>query len=278
MTRDTFDTIFRTVGKWGRRRCRHPFPLPGTPPCPFPRSSCPDLFHCCPVQFRPTGRTACVAEGFRWIGRLGPRISARRRLPHHVMPGLVPGIHVLRRRGAGPARARRRRDVDARNKSGHDGGGGDKEGGCGQAAIRVPIRRAGRKPACTDALRRVQPILTGQQWTCSGHHGRTEETLRVSRPPMWRTRSCMQPSSLPMQPSLGISGRVYADRNADRPAESTNAGIPARHPRDANVDPVAICLPDAYVDGGKRMESMSCTLSTNSSRTTAAVPTETDIL
>ena len=34
-----------------------------------------------------------------------------------VMPGLVPGIHVLRHRGARRQRARRRRDVDARNKS-----------------------------------------------------------------------------------------------------------------------------------------------------------------
>ena len=40
---------------------------------------------------------------------------------HFVMPGLVPGIHVLRHRGAGRERARRRRDVDGRNKSGHDG-------------------------------------------------------------------------------------------------------------------------------------------------------------
>ncbi len=37
------------------------------------------------------------------------------------MSGLVPGIHVLRHRGTNRARARRRRDVDARNKSGHDG-------------------------------------------------------------------------------------------------------------------------------------------------------------
>ena len=44
--------------------------------------------------------------------------------PPTVMPGLVPGIHVLRHRGAGRAEARRRRDVDARNKSGHD----DREG------------------------------------------------------------------------------------------------------------------------------------------------------
>ena len=34
-----------------------------------------------------------------------------------VMPGLVPGIHAVRHRGASRARARRRRDVDARNKS-----------------------------------------------------------------------------------------------------------------------------------------------------------------
>ena len=82
--------------------------------------SCPDSFHCCPVQFWPTGRTACVSEGFRRIEWLGTRIWAHRRLPrrrslcrpafpHHVMPGLVPGIHVLRhravsgdKRGGGP--------------------------------------------------------------------------------------------------------------------------------------------------------------------------------
>ena len=46
-------------------------------------------------------------------------------LPSVVMPGLVPGIHVLRHRGASRARARRRRDVDARNKSGHDEKGVD---------------------------------------------------------------------------------------------------------------------------------------------------------
>ena len=103
----------------------------------------------------------------------------------------------------------------------------------------------------------------------SGHDGRTEETPRVSRPPMWRTRSCMQPS-LPTRPA-------FADRNADRPAESANVDSPARHLWGANVDPAAICLPDAYPDAGKRMESTSCALSANSSRT-AAVPTGTDTL
>ena len=39
------------------------------------------------------------------------------------MPGLVPGIHAVRHRGASRARARRRRGVDARNKSGHDENG-----------------------------------------------------------------------------------------------------------------------------------------------------------
>ena len=39
------------------------------------------------------------------------------------MPGLVPGIHVLRHRGARRERAKRWMDVDARNKSGHDVGG-----------------------------------------------------------------------------------------------------------------------------------------------------------
>ena len=44
MTRDALEAIFRTVGKWGRRRCRRPFPLPGTPHLSVPMPSCPDLF------------------------------------------------------------------------------------------------------------------------------------------------------------------------------------------------------------------------------------------
>ena len=66
----------------------------------------------------------------------------------------------------------------------------------------------------------------------------------------------------------GISGRAFADRNADRPVESANvdgnadrpagsANIdsPARHLRGANVDPVAICLLDAGIDGGNERRS-----------------------
>ncbi len=52
-----------------------------------------------------------------------PSWPAQRR-PPPVMPGLVPGIHVLRHRGASGERTRRRRDMDARNKSGHDGRSG----------------------------------------------------------------------------------------------------------------------------------------------------------
>ena len=45
---------------------------------------------------------------------------------------------------------------------------------------------------------------------------------------------------------------AFADGNADPPAESAKVDIPARHPRGANAGPVAICLPDAYVDGERR--------------------------
>ena len=90
------------IGDWRGSSRRGNVGRCGQPPALPSLSSCPERVHCCPVQFRPTGRTACVAEGFRWIGRLGPRISARRRLsrlrPPAVMPGLVPGIHVLRHR------------------------------------------------------------------------------------------------------------------------------------------------------------------------------------
>ena len=45
---------------------------------------------------------------------------------------------------------------------------------------------------------------------------------------------------------------AFADENAGRRVESANVDIPARHLRDANVDPVAICLLDVYVDGENR--------------------------
>ena len=43
--------------------------------------------------------------------------------PPVVMPGLVPGIHVGPPPRPLPARTAMPRDVDGRNKSGHDGGG-----------------------------------------------------------------------------------------------------------------------------------------------------------
>ncbi len=44
-------------------------------------------------------------------------LPRRPAFPHRVMPGLVPGIHALRHRGARRQRAGRRRDVDARTCS-----------------------------------------------------------------------------------------------------------------------------------------------------------------
>ena len=67
-----------------------------------------------------------VSAGARDPGHGARRAGIARRRPRCrpafpiVMPGLVPGIHVLRRRGASRERARRRSDVDARNKSRHD--------------------------------------------------------------------------------------------------------------------------------------------------------------
>ena len=56
---------------------------------------------------------------------------------------------------------------------------------------------------------------------------------------------------VPRERTLGISEWAFADGNADRRIESAEIDIPARHPRVANADQVAICLPDAYADGGK---------------------------
>ena len=57
---------------------------------------------------------------------------------------------------------------------------------------------------------------------------------------------------VPRERTPGISGWAFPDGNADRRIESAEIDIPARHPRGANADPVAICLPDACVDGGNQ--------------------------
>ena len=83
----------------GGHRCRHPNPQAH-------RQSQPNL--------------TAEKTRERYRGPPGRPAGPPPHLPHTVMPGLVPGIHVLRHRGAGRERARRRRDGDARNKSGHD--------------------------------------------------------------------------------------------------------------------------------------------------------------
>ena len=66
---------------------------------------------------------------------LDPAINNRRRYPPLVMPGLVPGIYVLKQRQI--------EGVDGRDKPGHDGQGGSFSRGLG--------------PWLTDGLRR--PLL-----------------------------------------------------------------------------------------------------------------------
>ena len=57
-----------------------------------------------------------------------------------------------------------------RNKSGVTTPG--KDGRCGCAAIRVPIRPMRRHPAPDKALHPVHKTQTGQQWNKSGHDER----------------------------------------------------------------------------------------------------------
>ena len=117
MTRDAFETIFRTVGKWGRRRrCRRPLfrPVPSRPPRagrphpswsaqadhdetgsppPSPPPSCPDLF-------RASTRVRRLAR---------PRLATRCRKTW--MPGTSPGMTEERTK---------RRGSRARPCGGHD--------------------------------------------------------------------------------------------------------------------------------------------------------------
>ena len=59
---------------------------------------------------------------------------------------------------------------------------------------------------------------------------------------------------------------AFADGNADRPVESANVDIPARHLRGANVDPVAICLLDAGIDGGNGRQLASIAITPPSAK------------
>ena len=70
---------------------------------------------------------AWIQAGFEGSGGIEARIDARRRAPLLVMPGLVPGIHVLRHRGVSRERTCRWRHVGTRNKSGHDDMGGRRQ-------------------------------------------------------------------------------------------------------------------------------------------------------
>ena len=54
---------------------------------------------------------------------------------------------------------------------------------------------------------------------------------------------------VPRTRTFGISERVHADGNVDRPVEAAEVDILARQLRDANVESVAICLLNAYVNG-----------------------------
>ena len=87
-------------------------------------------------------------------------------------------------------------------------------------------RHGRRRPTIHEFLRR-RKRKTNRGWSACADHDET------GSPP--RARS------------------AFADGNADRRVESANVDIPARHLRGANVDPVAICLPDAYVDGRRRI-------------------------
>ena len=174
---------------------------------PFlPLSSCPDLFRAstsCGVAVRAgertrrrrdvDARTCSGHDGGRGAGGPGsesrnPRSAGNPLVlkpcarPARSKPdgsGLVPGIHVLRHRGAGGERTRRWRDVDARNKSGHDGGRG--------AGVPGSTLRAARSAGSGHRLRRARtcrPCPRLSPRTCSGvqsrHASRSGGQARVS--------------------------------------------------------------------------------------------------
>ena len=82
----------------------------------------------------------------------------------------------------------------------------------------------------------------------------TDPTVIRSGPPTEGFRdahaaTCRLADPICRPPGAARARSAFADGNVDRRVESAEIDIPARHPQDANADPVAICLSDAYVDG-----------------------------
>ena len=207
----------------------HPLPPPPLRPLPARTAMPQDVDarnESIAVRFRFSGRVVR-----RWAGTIrAGRAFSGHPLPPAVMPGLVPGIHVPPPPRPRPARTAMPHGVDARNKSGHDAvgeGGARPRTATGDAGVPKseprPARSAGNplvlKPFAPPE--RIKPDSNGTS------PGMTTGRKR-------RTGECPPRSA-------------FADGNADKRVESAEIDIPARHPRDANVDPVAICLPDAYV-------------------------------
>ncbi len=184
-----------------------------------------------------------------------PLFVARHAAPvcsHVVMPGLVPGIHVLRHRGASQEWARRRRDVDARNKSGHDDGG---TAGAARPSSDPDKPREKRRGS------RARPCGGHDRASCNRHRYRpgrrpdraTDRAPRDGGAPGRALPRHADPRIEYADPPAPRPRSAFADGNVDRPVESAEVDIPARHLPDANVDPVAICLRDAYVDRRKTL-------------------------
>ena len=97
------------------------------------------------------------------------------------MAGLVPAIHVSRHRGASREGARRRPDVDTRNKSGHD------DRGAGDIPIAEPhqptARHAARSASNASEIFSAH-MMVGMLVLARGTQGKIEasHTVRPSTP------------------------------------------------------------------------------------------------
>ena len=165
------------------------------------------------------------------------------------MPGLVPGIHVLRHRGVGPVRTSRWRDVDARDKPGHD----DIEGR-GQAGnlYRTAVDSLRASTSCGIVVWAGSGRAGGGTWMA----GRPPDQVRgrprrivttpAARPPFTsfprkrESRVVQHPVRCPFwTPAFagvtGVSGRprggVHIDRHPRRHPSYRHARTRSGHPR-----------------------------------------------
>ena len=143
-----------------------------------------------------------------------------------VMPGLVPGIHVLRHRGVSRERSHRPKDVDARNKSGHDGG---RDAG-GPQSVSQPGELAGNPPVPTPCAR-FSPTKPDSSGLVPGIHVLRHRNVSRERTNRRRDVDARNKSGHDGGRDAGVpKSGSRAERSVGNPFVLMPFALPASHP------------------------------------------------